>query len=33
MDQYYLEATQESGKVFFSQDIPEEFYMLNLLQF
>ncbi|MDR8391374.1 hypothetical protein NC796_09510 [Aliifodinibius sp. S!AR15-10] len=33
MDQYYLEATQESGKAFFSQDIPGEFYMLNLLQF
>lgn len=33
MNQYYLEATQESGKAFFTQDIPGEFYMLNLLRF
>lgn len=33
MSPYYIEATQESGKAFFSQDIPGEVYMLNLLLF
>lgn len=29
----FLEATRESGKAFFSQDIPGEVLMLNLLRF
>lgn len=33
MTEFYLEATQEAGKAFFSQNIPGEFFMLNLLHF